>query len=98
MTKYPSFFDLDFQLRELKDIIMSSKEGTSPGNDLINHPLLKLLPSIAIQVLLKIFNNILREASFPSMWHYDIMLLLTPNRLWTYCSIFMHLKNAREVC
>jgi len=44
-----------------------AKENSSPGNDLINYTLLKLLPPIAFDILLKIFNNILKETSFPPM-------------------------------
>jgi len=44
ISKFPFFFNLDFQLSELEDIIMNAKDGTSPGNDLINHTLLKFLP------------------------------------------------------
>jgi len=72
---------MDFHIREFEDIILSTREGTSLGNNLINHFLLKLSPPITIQKLLQIFNNILREASFLHMWrNYDIILLSKPNK------------------
>jgi len=72
---------MDFHVNELEDVISFAKEGTSRGNDLINHSLLKLLPSIAIQKLLYIFNKIIKEASFPCMWqNYDLILLPKPNK------------------
>jgi len=50
-SKFPSFFNLEFQLGELEDIIVNAKESSSPGNDLINYTLLKLLPLIARSVI-----------------------------------------------
>jgi len=35
-SRYPSFFDIKFQLHELEEII-SAREVSSPGNDLINY-------------------------------------------------------------
>jgi len=61
---------------------MKARESSSPGNDFINHTLLKHLLLIAFEVLLKIFNNILKEASFPQMWrNYDIVLISKPSKV-----------------
>jgi len=79
--KCPSFFDMPFQLCELEDIISSTKQDSAPGCDLINYRILKLLPTIAVQRLLEIFNKILYEKSFPEVWRvYDIVLLPKPGR------------------
>jgi len=75
-SSYPSFFDAQFCLHELEELIASSREGSSPGSDLISYSLLKLLPSIAIQKLLFIFNRMLLENSFPDDWReYDVVLI-----------------------
>jgi len=81
ITEFPFFFNMEFQLSELEYIIATARE-TSPGSDLINHSLIKLLPSNAIQILLKIYNAMLGEASFPNMWrNYDVVLLPKPNKI-----------------
>jgi len=67
VSNHPSFFDMQFHLQELEEIISSAKKGSSPGKDLINNSLLKLLSMIAIQKLLDTFNKILKENSFPNM-------------------------------
>jgi len=73
---------MEFQLSELEDIIATARENSSPGSDLINHSLIKLLPPIAIQILLKIYSAMLGKASFPSMWQkYDVVLLPKPNKI-----------------
>jgi len=64
-SQFPSFFNLQFQAGELMELVVRARENSSPGNDLICYSLLKLLPPIAFEVLLKIFYNILRESSFP---------------------------------
>jgi len=43
VTKYPSFFDMEFHLSELEDLISSARENSSPGCDLINYSILKML-------------------------------------------------------
>jgi len=73
---------MEFQLQELEEIIFAAKEGSTPGSDLINYSLLKLLPTIAVQKLLVIFNRILGEFTFPAKWREcDIILLPKPNKL-----------------
>jgi|GEM_PF-3750345 len=41
-SRYPSFFDMQFQLHELEEIILSARQGSPLGSDLINHSVLKL--------------------------------------------------------
>jgi len=65
VTKYPFFFYMHFlfHVNELEEQISFVKEGSSPGNDLINYSILKSLLVNAIQKLLITFNRILNEAS-----------------------------------
>jgi len=81
-SRYSFFFDMQFQLHELEEIISSAREGSSPENDLINYFILKLLSTIAVQKLLDIFNKILSKNSFPEKWReYDIILLPKSNKM-----------------
>jgi len=78
---HPSFFDVQFQLEELEELISSAREGSSPGSDFISYSLLKLMPSIAIRLLVKIFNRLLEECYFPKEWReYDVALLPKDNK------------------
>jgi len=79
--RYPSFFNMQFKLHELEDLISSARQGSAPGSNLINYTILKALPSIAVQILLDIFNKILRENNSPDKWReYDIVLLPKRNK------------------
>jgi len=78
---YPTFFDTQFQLEELEELVTSAREGSAPGSDFISYSLLKLMPTIAIRYLVIIFNRILRECSFPDEWReYDVILLPKGNK------------------
>jgi len=81
-SRYPSFFDMQFQLHELEKLILSARQGSAPDSDLINYAILKLLPTIAVQRLHDIFNKILKDNTFPKMWReYDIILLPKLNKV-----------------
>jgi len=58
-SSYPTFFDTQFYLQELEELMTSAREGSFPGSDFVSYSLLKLLPTIAIQKLLSIFKGIL---------------------------------------
>lgn len=65
-TDYGRFFDLKFFVHELKDIISCCNPKSSAGPDLINNFILKLLPESALTILIKAFNNINTDGSYPS--------------------------------
>jgi len=66
LGKYPSFFNFKFNLLELKEIINSLNRNSSPGPDMINNYLLKLIPDSGIS-LLEIFELILKGKFYPKL-------------------------------
>jgi len=71
-----NYFNFGFKLEELKEIISNVKPDSSPGPDLINHYILKLIPDAGLVRLLEIFELILEGKFFPSIWiKYTIILL-----------------------
>jgi len=60
----------------LKEIISSVKADSSPGPDLINHYILKLIPDEGLAKLLKIFEDILAGKYFLNIWKKYIIILL----------------------
>jgi ribonuclease HI len=62
-----------FTLQELKSAITRSK-NTSPGPDCITNDMLKNLPDIATQYLLKIMNKFYTKETFPDNWRESIIV------------------------
>lgn len=42
--------------------------NSAPGSDLINNYIIKLLPEVALEVLVNSFNLMITDGSFPSNW------------------------------
>jgi len=75
------YFKFGLKLEELKEIINIVKSDSSPGPDLINNYLLKLIPDVGLVKLLEIFEDILKGKYFPSIWKkYTIILLQKPSK------------------
>jgi len=75
------YFKFGLKLEELKEIINIVKSDSSPGPDLINHYLFKLIPDVGLVKLLEIFEDILKGKYFPSIWKkYNIILLQKPSK------------------
>jgi len=73
---YPSYFDFKIDLLELREIIDSLKHKSSPGLDLINNTILKLIPDTDLECLLEIFERILKGRIYPESWKKFIVILL----------------------
>jgi len=73
---YPSYFDFKIDLLELKEIIDSLKHKSSPGLDLLNNTILKLIPDSGLESLLEIFELILKGKLYPEIWKNFIVVLL----------------------
>jgi len=73
-SEVPNYFKYRLKLEELKEIINLVKSDNSPGPDLINHYILKLIPGLT--KLLEIFEDILDGKYFPNIWkkiyHYSV--------------------------
>jgi len=79
--KHPSFFNFKFNLLELKEIINSLKDNSSPGPDMINNSILKLIPDLGLISLLNIFELVLKGKFYPKIWKkFTTILLLKPSK------------------
>jgi len=67
-SHFPSFFNHRFRVEEIKEIIDSLKAKSSPGPDLIDHAILKLIPDVGLARLLEVFEGILRGDFYPKLW------------------------------
>jgi len=74
--KYSSFFDFRFDLLELREIINSLKNKSSPGPDMLNNTILKLIPDKGLSNLLDIFERIMKGKFYPEIWRKFIVILL----------------------
>jgi len=74
--KHPSFFYFRFDLLEVKEITSSLKIQSSPGLDMINNTILKLIPDLGLSNLLNIFERILKDKFYPKIWSKFIVILL----------------------
>lgn len=64
---HPGFFDSPFQLEEtIKEIELTKSRGAS-GPDLLNNFILKLLPNPVLEFLVKCFNLMVADGSFPAL-------------------------------
>jgi len=80
ISQYPPFFDTEFNLNELKELILSSRTNSAPGLDLIIHSLLKILSDKAIEILLSTFKKILQDESYPDLWkQFAVILIQKPD-------------------
>jgi len=80
-NEFCGYFKFALKLEELREIIETVKSDSSPGPDLINHYLLKLIPDEGLTKLLVIFEDILQGKYFPNMWRkYSIILLQKPSK------------------
>jgi len=64
----PNYFNYNLNLEELKEIIRSVKSDSSPGPDLINYNVIRLIPDEGLTKLLEIFVFVLERGYFPNVW------------------------------
>jgi hypothetical protein len=71
------FNDLNFTIKaeEISKAISKLKNGKASGNDSILNEMIKSAGPTFIPVLVKLFNKILTNSSYPDMWRLN---LLTP--------------------
>jgi len=61
---------------EIKEIIGEVNVNSSSGPDLLNYLIIKLIPDLGLEKLLKIFEKILRGEFYPDTWkNYTVILL-----------------------
>jgi len=76
---YPSYFNHKIRLEEIKEIIESVNSDSSPGPDLVNYSIIKLILDLGIEKLVEIFEKILKGKFYPTMWkNYTVILLPKP--------------------
>jgi len=63
---YPSYFNHKIRLEEIKEIIESINADSSPGPDLVNYSIIKLIPESGIEKLVEIFEKILKGEFYPT--------------------------------
>jgi len=95
---YPSYFDFKIEISELREIIGSLKHKSSPGLDLINNTILKLIPVTGLEYFLTIFEQILKGSYYPESWKKFIVILLQKSAREDFRPIFssLFIKSIRE--
>jgi len=77
-TRLPNInheLDKPFTIVELNIAINSTKSGSAPGIDQIDNCVISSLPHEYQIHLLKIYNDILTEGTFPEQWNQSLMVL-----------------------
>lgn len=69
--------DQSLQLNKIQAAIRSSKPDSAPGLDMIGYDIIHLLPVFAVEQLLIIFNNFLREGCFPETWLQTLVIFIS---------------------
>lgn len=64
-TEYVFIFNDSFSFGEIKDAIKSTKSNSAADPDLIDNYVLKIFPDSGINLLLKAFNLMILDGSFP---------------------------------
>ena len=81
-------------LEDIKQIVKHQiKSKRSPGYDLITPEMIKNLPDIAFENLVKLFNAILKAGHYPTSWKISqIILIARPGKvrmIFSVCSMFV---------
>ena len=63
-----SYVNDEIEMNELKHAISISKVKSAPGSDMLTYEVIKFLSDRILEVLLKIFNLILKVAEVPKSW------------------------------
>jgi hypothetical protein len=62
------FLDSEYTIKELNFMIKNLRIQSSSGRDGIDYFIIRNLPNVALEILLEIYNNILRAIMFPDDW------------------------------
>jgi len=68
--------DCPFTITELNTAINKTKSGTAPGIDQIDNRVISTLPHEYRIQLLKIFNDIFTNGTFPEQWNQSLIVLI----------------------
>ena len=72
-TNTMEYYNLPITINELTKCINETK-NTAPGPDKIHNEIIKHLPTLTLNTLLRIFNDIWQENTFPKEWHKAITI------------------------
>ena len=77
------------QVPHLRELLSSTKTGSSPGEDLISYDILKQCSDICLQKICDLFNQSLKENIFPEAWKSaKLRMLLKPGKDSTQASSY----------
>jgi hypothetical protein len=62
------FLDSEYTIQELHFAIRNLRVQSSPGRDGIEYLIIRNLPNEALEILLEIYNDILKQRVFPDDW------------------------------
>lgn len=68
--------DNPYSMKELINAIQSSKKRSAPGLDQINNQILSILPADYLNILLKIFNNLMNSNVIPDSWRQALVIFI----------------------
>ena len=66
-------YNSPFSLTELKEALLKSNDS-APGHDEVHYSLLRHLPHSCLLVLLKVFNHVWENESFPASWRKAVIV------------------------
>ncbi|PNF30200.1 hypothetical protein B7P43_G08428 [Cryptotermes secundus] len=76
-----SFLDSEYTIQELLYSIKNLKVRSCPGRDGIDYAIIRNLPKEALEILLEIYNDILRARVFPDDWKkYRVFFIPKPDK------------------
>jgi len=81
--------DLEKPFIEVKmnSAIKSMKLKSAPGIDQIDHKVISSFPYKYLDFIVKIYNNILSEGSFPEQWKQSLIVLIPKSDGSSFCPI-----------
>ena len=66
-------YNVSFSMIELKEALLKSNDS-APGDDQVHYTLLRHLPYSSLNVLLKVFNYVWENESFPASWRKAVVI------------------------